>query len=61
MRLPYGLDVWAPNKVLNIEWDAQGKVVLVSLHRGDWEAELMALAQSLLDHDMVAGSKQEGH
>ena len=23
-NLPYGLDVWAPNKVLNIEWDDKG-------------------------------------
>jgi hypothetical protein len=44
-NLPYGLDIWAPKKVLNIEWDDQGNVVLVSLWAGDWEAELIAAAE----------------
>ncbi len=29
--LPYGLDVWAPKKVLNIEWDGGGNVTLITL------------------------------
>jgi hypothetical protein len=44
-NLPYGLDVWANKKVLNIEWDDQGNVALVSLRPGAWEAELTALAE----------------
>ena len=53
----YDLDVCAPNKVLNIEWDAQGNVVLVSLRPGAWEAELIALAKSVADgrDETVAG------
>src|ERR1043165_1137272 len=27
-NLPYGLEVWAPKKVLGIEWDNQGNVEL---------------------------------
>jgi hypothetical protein len=45
-NLPYGLDVWAPKKVMNIEWDDKGNVVLVSLRRGAWETELIVLAKS---------------
>jgi hypothetical protein len=44
--LPYGLDVWANKKVLNVEWDDQGNVALVSLRPGAWEAELTALADT---------------
>jgi hypothetical protein len=45
-NLPYGLDVWAPKKVLNIEWDDKGNVALVSLRPGAWESELITLAKS---------------
>jgi hypothetical protein len=45
-NLPYGLDVWAPNKVLNIEWDDKGNFVLVSLRRGAWETELITVANN---------------
>jgi hypothetical protein len=45
-NLPYGLDVWAPKKVLNIEWDDKGNVVLVSLHPGGWQTELIKSAES---------------
>jgi hypothetical protein len=44
-NLPYGLDVWAPKKVMNIEWDDQGNVALVSLRPGAWETELTNLAK----------------
>ena len=44
-NLPYGLDVWAPKKVLNIEWDDTGNVALVSLHLGAWESQLISLAK----------------
>jgi hypothetical protein len=43
---PYGLDVWAPKKVMCIEWDDQGNVLLVSLRHGEWEAELIEAAKS---------------
>jgi len=34
----YGLDVWANDlgKVLNIEWDADGRTELVGFRRGSW-------------------------
>jgi hypothetical protein len=41
-NLPYGLDIWAPKKVLNLEWDDRGAVTLVSFKSGVWEAELVA-------------------
>jgi hypothetical protein len=51
-NLPYGLDVYTTKKVLNIEWDDKGNVVLVSLHPGAWETELIKLAKSkYLDRD----------
>jgi hypothetical protein len=43
---PYGLDIWAPKKVLNVEWSDQGKVELVSFRPGEWEAELIAAAKA---------------
>jgi hypothetical protein len=46
-NLLYGLDLWAAKKVLNIEWDDKGSVVLISLHHGAWETELITLATSL--------------
>jgi hypothetical protein len=54
-EMPYGLDVWAPNKVLNIEWDHRDNVELVSLRPGAWEAELIALAKSVADTETVGG------
>jgi hypothetical protein len=48
--LPYGLDVWVPSKkVMNIGWDAQGNIDLVSLRPGAWEAELIALANGMAE------------
>ena len=43
-NLPYGLDVWAPKKVLNIEWDALGRVEVRGYRPGVWETELETLA-----------------
>jgi hypothetical protein len=45
-NLTFGLDVWAPNKVLNIEWDDKGNYAIVSFRPGTWEAELTVLAES---------------
>ena len=42
---PYGLDVWVPKKVMCIEWDDEGNVLLVSLRHGEWEAELIEAAK----------------
>jgi hypothetical protein len=46
-NLPYGLDIWAPNKVMNLEWDDEGNIELVSLRRGPWELELITLVKSV--------------
>lgn len=36
--LPYGLNVWLEGKkVLNLEWDEDGAVELISYKYGDWE------------------------
>jgi hypothetical protein len=38
INLPYGLDIWdTKGKVLNIEWDHNNHVELVSFKRGKWE------------------------
>jgi hypothetical protein len=42
LNLSYGLDVWAPKKVLNIEWDDRGAFEVISFRRGDWESVLSA-------------------
>jgi hypothetical protein len=42
--LPYGLDVWFPKKVLNVEWADDGRAVIVCFRRGEWERRLEALA-----------------
>jgi hypothetical protein len=42
INLPYGLDIWdTKGKVLNIEWDHNNHVELVSFKRGDWEEKLL--------------------
>jgi hypothetical protein len=46
LPLPYGLDVWAPKKVLNIEWDDKGTVALTSLRPGSLETELIGLSEA---------------
>jgi len=42
-NLPYGLDIWAGRKVLNIEWDLGSVIEVVSYKPGDWERDLEAL------------------
>ncbi len=44
-NLSYGLDIWEMEyvgKVLNIEWNAEGDVQLVSFRRGAWESKVLA-------------------
>jgi hypothetical protein len=46
-NLRYGLDIWDQEhggKVLNIEWNGEGDVQLVSFRRGPWEARVLAFA-----------------
>ena len=41
-NLPYGLDIWdTKGKVLNIEWDQNNHVKLVSFKRGTWEEQVL--------------------
>lgn len=44
--LPFGLDIWAPNKVLNAEWDLND-FVITSFRRGSWERILLSEAKKL--------------
>jgi len=41
LNLPYGVDLYWPGqgKVLNVQWDDDGNLDLVSFHRGEWEQE----------------------
>ena len=42
INLPYGLDIWSTQgKVLNIEWDHNNHVELVSFKRGEWEEKML--------------------
>jgi len=45
--LSYGLDIWAPKKVMNIEWSDRGELVIVSFRRGAWEDELISAADAM--------------
>jgi hypothetical protein len=36
-NLPYGLDIWAPTKVLNVEWSDTGQVEVFGFKPGAWE------------------------
>jgi hypothetical protein len=45
VNLPYGLDIHAASvsrKVMDIEWDENGHVEVVSFHRGEWEKDLLS-------------------
>ena len=40
--LPYGLDIWdEKTKVLNVEWNAQDTLEIISYRRGAWENEYL--------------------
>jgi hypothetical protein len=41
---PYGIDIWAPKKVLPVVWHHGSKPVVVSHKPGEWEGRLEALA-----------------
>jgi hypothetical protein len=43
----FGLDIWAPKKVLNFEWTSDGHFRLRSFRRGAWERSLESLYQSI--------------
>ena len=40
---PYGIEVWAGGKVLNVGWDHTDVLDVVSFRRGQWEQELLAV------------------
>ncbi len=44
VSLPYGLEVWAPKRVLDIEWDNAGAVELIGYDPGEWEWRIRAAA-----------------
>lgn len=46
-NLQYGIDIWRGPKVLNIEWDEGGSILVRSFRRGDWEEEFLGLAKGL--------------
>src|SRR6266568_9324681 len=56
-NLPYRLDVYTTKKVLNIEWDDNGNVVLVSLHPGAWETGIAPAAVELGKEALPASSR----
>jgi hypothetical protein len=46
--LPYGLDVYWPNKVPCMEWDDAGSVRIVGFRPGEWEGKLAALTTAVV-------------
>ncbi len=40
--LPYGLEVYAPKRVLDIAWDDAGTVELIGYNPGEWEWAIKA-------------------
>ena len=45
LNLPYGLDIWAGGKVMNLEWNDSGDIKLVSFKRGAWEQIVLGFGQ----------------
>jgi hypothetical protein len=45
--LPYGIDIWCPEKVLNIIWADDGLVSLDTYKPGAWEQQLEAETAAL--------------
>ena len=45
--LPYTLEVWYADshKVMNVQWDAEDKIQLISFRPGAWEADLTDQAE----------------
>jgi hypothetical protein len=50
-HLGFGLDVWGTDgKVLNVLWNNEGEIEIVSFKRGDWEEEILdAVSMSTVD------------
>ena len=48
LNLPYGINVWTKpkGKVLNLEWNDEGKIFFISFKRGEWEQDLKFLDPS---------------
>jgi hypothetical protein len=44
MNLPYGLDIWTPKKVLDVEWDNSSMIELIGYDPGRWEQLIKAAA-----------------
>ena len=45
--LPYSMEVWYLNtKIMNVQWDAEDKIQLISFHPGAWEEKLTAALPS---------------
>lgn len=44
--LPYGLDIWAPEKVLSVAWSDEGDFEMIGYKPGDWEKRLLELYES---------------
>jgi hypothetical protein len=46
-NLPYGLDIWfARKKVLNVEWNDEGLIQIMSYRPGAWEDQLSSFVSS---------------
>ena len=43
--LPLQLDIWHEGKVLNIEWDESGGLIVVGYKPGHWESVLDSIAK----------------
>lgn len=39
----YSLNLWAPKKVLSIEWTEDGQVHIIGFHGGEWKSQFLAL------------------
>jgi hypothetical protein len=43
--LPYTMEVWyLHKKILNVQWDDNDKIQLISFRPGEWEGKLATLA-----------------
>ena len=49
----FGLSLWAPKQVLNLEWDEAGYIRTVSFRRGGWEQSLLLAARQLVSPAVI--------
>ena len=46
----YGMEIFAPSKVMNVEWGGDDDLLVVTFHPGKWEEKFLSLAAGSPTH-----------